>query len=140
MPTLFLEIMEPSQEEVQTDKLDTQVVWFHDGAQIIISYDNQDVEIKDYTFESNERVKTNDIAIIKKLQRTDSTPQMNLSGAKFRATLKSDRSKTYESSVTDESGYCVIENLPYGTYEIEEIVVPDVALKIDNFDVFVDKD
>ena len=105
-----------------------------------ISYDNQDVEIKDYTFESNERVKTNDIAITKKLQRTDSTPQMNLSGAKFRATLKSDRSKTYESSVTDESGYCVIENLPYGTYEIEEIVVPDVALKIDNFDVFVDKD
>ena len=40
--TLFLEIMEPSQEEVQTDKLDTQVVWFHDGAQIIISYDNQE--------------------------------------------------------------------------------------------------
>ena len=38
--SLFLEIMEPTQEEAQSDKLDTQVVWFHDGAQIIISYDN----------------------------------------------------------------------------------------------------
>ena len=40
--SLFLEIMEPSTEEVQSDKIDTQVVWFHDGAQIIISYDNQE--------------------------------------------------------------------------------------------------
>lgn len=40
--SLFLEINEPSQEEVQTDKLDTQVVWSHDGAQIIISYDNEE--------------------------------------------------------------------------------------------------
>ena len=40
--SLFLEIMEPSQEDVQSDKLNTQVVWFHDGAQIIISYDNQE--------------------------------------------------------------------------------------------------
>ena len=40
--SLFLEIMEPSQEDIQTDKLDTQVVWFHDGAQIIISYDNNE--------------------------------------------------------------------------------------------------
>ena len=42
--SLFLEIMEPSTEytENQSDKLDTQVVWFHDGAQIIISYDNQE--------------------------------------------------------------------------------------------------
>ena len=40
--SLFLEIMEPSQEDVQSDKLDTQVVWFHDGAQIIISYDNNE--------------------------------------------------------------------------------------------------
>ena len=37
--SLFLEIMEPAQEEAQKDKIDTQVVWFHDGAQIIISYD-----------------------------------------------------------------------------------------------------
>ena len=108
--------------------------------QFVISYDNQDVEVKNYVVNSIEKVKTNDIAIIKKLQKTDSTPQMNLSGAKFSATLKSDRSKVYESSVTDESGYCVIENLPYGVYEIEETMVPDTALKIENFDVFVDKD
>ena len=40
--SLFLEIMEPTREEVQSDKIDTQCVWFHDGAQIIISYDNQE--------------------------------------------------------------------------------------------------
>lgn len=38
---LFLEIMEP-QEEVKSDIINTQVTWFYDGAQIIISYDNQE--------------------------------------------------------------------------------------------------
>ena len=105
-----------------------------------IDYENQDVELIDKTFTSNEDVKKNNIEIIKKLQATDSTPQLNLAGAKFSATLKSDRSKVYYSTVTDDSGYCVIENLPYGTYEIEEIEVPAKALKIDNFDVFVEED
>ena len=105
-----------------------------------ISYENQDVELIDKTFTSKEEVKKNNIEIIKKLQATDSTPQQNLAGAKFSATLKSDRSKVYYSTVTDSSGYCVIENLPYGTYEIEEIEVPANALKIDNFDVFVEED
>ena len=38
--TLFLEIMEPSQEENKSDKINTQIVWSYDGAQIIIAYDN----------------------------------------------------------------------------------------------------
>ena len=37
---LFLEIMEPSQEENESDKINTQIVWSYDGAQIIIAYDN----------------------------------------------------------------------------------------------------
>ena len=106
----------------------------------VIEYDNQDVELIDKTFTSKEDVKKNNIEIIKKLQATDSTPQQNLAGAKFSATLKSDRSKVYYSTVTDSSGYCVIEDLPYGTYEVEEIEVPANALKIDNFDVFVEED
>ena len=41
--SLFLEILEPSQEEKsESEKLETQVVWYHDGAQIMISYDNQE--------------------------------------------------------------------------------------------------
>ncbi len=105
-----------------------------------IEYDNQYVELIDKSFTSKESVKKNSIEIIKKLQATDSTPQQNLAGAKFSATLKSDRSKVYYSTVTDSSGYCVIEDLPYGTYEIEEIEVPANALKIDNFDVFIEED
>lgn len=105
-----------------------------------IEYEDQYVEFTEKSFTSSETIKENDIQIIKKLQRTDNTPQTNLAGAKFSATLKSDRSKVYYSTVTDDSGYCIIENLPYGTYEIEEVVVPDTALKIDNFDVFVDQD
>ncbi len=108
--------------------------------QFTINYENQDIEFKEILMTSKEDVKTNDIAITKKLQRTDSTPQMNLKGAQFSATLKSDRSKVYYSNITDDSGYCIIENLPYGTYEIEEVVVPDLALKIDNFEVFVEND
>ena len=38
--SLFLEIMEPSLEENQTDQLNTQIVWSYDGAQIIIAYDH----------------------------------------------------------------------------------------------------
>lgn len=105
-----------------------------------IEYDNQYVELVDKTFTSKENVKRNSIEIIKKLQATDSTPQQNLAGAKFSATLKSDRSKVYYSTVTDNNGYCIIENLPYGTYEIEEVEVPVNALKIENFDVFIEED
>ena len=63
-----------------------------------------------------------------------------MAGAKFTATLKSDRTKVYYSNVTDENGYCIIRDLPFGTYEVEEIQVPDKALKIDNFDVTIDQD
>lgn len=105
-----------------------------------IEFENQNVEFSEKPFTSEEQVKKNDIEIIKKLQKTDSTPQMNLAGAKFSATLKTNRSKVYYSNVTDENGYCKIENLPYGTYEIEEIQVPDKALKIANFDVNIDQD
>ena len=38
--SLFLEIMEPSLEENQSDQLNTQIVWSYDGAQIIIAYDH----------------------------------------------------------------------------------------------------
>ncbi|MBR2784645.1 MAG: hypothetical protein IKD74_01485 [Clostridia bacterium] len=105
-----------------------------------VSYDNQDVEFVEKNITVYENVKRNNIEIIKKLQRTDSTPQLNLAGAKFSATLKSDRSKVYYSELTDETGYTTITNLPYGTYEVEEVVVPDTALKIDLFDVFVELD
>ena len=105
-----------------------------------VSYDNQYVEYVERNITVYEDVKKNNIEVIKKLQRTDSTPQLNLEGAKFSATLKSDRSKVYYSELTDENGYTVINDLPYGDYEIEEVVVPDVALKIDNFDVFVEQD
>ncbi|MGN1012652.1 MAG: SpaA isopeptide-forming pilin-related protein [Clostridia bacterium] len=105
-----------------------------------VDFKNQNIEFEDKTFTTQEDVKKNDIEIIKKLQRTDSTPQTNLAGAKFTATLKSDRTKVYYSNVTDENGYCIIRDLPFGTYEVEEIQVPDKALKIDNFDVTIDQD
>ena len=38
--SLFLEIMEPSLEDNKIEKLNTQIVWSYDGAQIIISYDH----------------------------------------------------------------------------------------------------
>lgn len=105
-----------------------------------LSYDSQYIEYVERNITVYEDVKKNNIEIIKKLQRTDSTPQLNLQGAKFSATLKSDRNKVYYSEMTDSNGYTRFVDLPYGTYEIEEVVVPDVALKIDNFDVFVEQD
>ena len=77
------------------------------------------------------------IKITKKLGALDYDPEINLVGARFKATLKSDATQVYYSTTSGADGVCTFSNLPYGTYTIEEYVVPAAAEKIANFDVFV---
>lgn len=84
-----------------------------------------------------ENVIKGNIEILKRLDGTDYDREINLVGSQFKATLKSDPSQVYYSNVTGEDGICRIENVPYGTYEIEESIVPDEALKLENFDVSI---
>ena len=87
----------------------------------------QTIEYTTHTITSKEYVIRNDIEIVKNLEETDSTEKQSLAGAVFSATLNSDNSKVYYSTVTDDSGYCIIEDLPYGTYTVRESTIPDTA-------------
>ena len=96
-------------------------------------------EAGDYTVElgvTND-VRVGNIDIYKKLSATDYDPEVSLSGAQFKATLKSDTSVVYTSTVGNNDGVCSFRDLPYGTYEIEEISVPNTALKVENFEVSI---
>ena len=88
---------------------------------------NQTTRVTEHNVTSYEKVIENDIEIIKYLEKTDSTPKQNLAGAVFTASLNSDPSQTWTSTPTDSKGYCIIEDLPYGTYTIRETKVPDTA-------------
>ena len=87
----------------------------------------------------------NSIEIHKWIGETSSSEKSPLEGAEFTATLKSsigtDDVKTYKCTApTDENGYCIIEELPYGEYIIEETVVPEKTLKCSDFELYVQYD
>lgn len=83
----------------------------------------------------SENVIKGGIVIFKKLDATEYDEEINLSGVQFKVTLKSDPSKVYYTNVSEEDGICRVDDIPYGTYEVEESIVPDEAIKIANFDV-----
>ncbi len=87
----------------------------------------------------------NHIEIIKDLGKTSNTPQFPLDKCKFTATLVSSIGTDHEFSrectaETDERGYCIIEDLPYGTYIVKETKVSPISLRCADFTVFVEKD
>ena len=87
----------------------------------------------------------NSIEIHKYIGETTSSLKSPLAGAEFTATLESsigtDNVKTYKCTApTDANGYCIIENLPYGRYIIEETKVPSNTLKCSDFKLYVQKD
>ena len=84
----------------------------------------------------------NSIEMIKTVGETTSSKKSPLKGAEFTATLISSIGTDHEFSrkctaPTDENGYCIIEDLPYGEYIIEETTVPDITLKCSDFKLFV---
>ena len=101
--------------------------------------ETQTEELSMHQVVSKESIKKGNIEILKKLKASDYDAEELLSGAKFNATLKSDTTKVYESNLSGNDGICKIENLPYGSYIVEEIVVPNEALKCSNYEVFVDE-
>ena len=90
--------------------------------------------------------KRNDIVIQKYIDKTSNTSKVPLGGCEFTATLKSSIgtdqvfSRKCTAETTNDTGYCIIEDLPYGEYVVEETKVNPYTLKADKFTVFVDKD
>ena len=87
----------------------------------------------------------NDIEIYKEIGATSNTPQFPLDQCEFTATLKSTIGTDHVFSrkctaQTDENGYCIIEDLPYGEYTVTESLVSPISLKCEDFTVFVEKD
>ena len=83
----------------------------------------------------------NDIEIYKEIGATSNTPQFPLDKCEFTAILNSDPTFTRKCTAqTDENGYCIIEDLPYGEYTVTESLVSPISLKCEDFTVFVEKD
>ncbi len=87
----------------------------------------------------------NSIEIRKDLGETSNTNQVPLSGCEFTAYLKSSIGTGNEyskkcSAPTDENGYCIIEDLPYGEYVVKETKVNPLSMPCADFEVFVQKD
>ena len=104
-----------------------------------VTYDNtkQGTEQVIVTLDVNNEPKYSTINIDKRLGALDYDVEIDLVGAQFKATLKSDRTQVHYSNVSGLDGICKFENLPYGIYEIEESIVPPEAEKIDIFDVSI---
>ena len=90
--------------------------------------------------------KRNHIEIYKHVGETSNTDQFPLDQCEFTATLKSTIgtdhvfSRKCTAETTRDTGYCIIEELPYGEYVVEETKVSPITLKCDNFTVFVKED
>ena len=96
--------------------------------------------VNEWTGTVSDRVKKGDIKIVKTLGATDYDEEIILKGAQFKATLISDESKVYYSNLSGEDGVCLIEDLPYGNYRVEETTTPSEAYTVEPFEVFVEED
>ena len=102
---------------------------------VTITADNLNpvVQVKDNVIKGN-------LEILKKLESTDYDSEINLSGAQFKITLKSDTTKVYYTNESGLDGICRVDNLPYGQYIVEEVTVPNSAFKVDNFEITISED
>ena len=106
-----------------------------------IVYAGQDVGVAAEAYnEAPEKQMYNDLVITKFRGETANTQKSPISGAVFTARLDSDPTKEYISTVTDENGYCIIKDMPYGNYTIEETTVPAETMKCSNFKLFIQRD
>jgi LPXTG-motif cell wall-anchored protein len=94
-----------------------------------------------------ETVKKQPFEIIKVSTDGDETETDYVKDAGFTVKLLSetdrvgwDAAKTYDTLVTDEKGYAVSKELPYGTYLVRETKVPKDLYKTDDFTVQITED
>ncbi len=108
--------------------------------------EKQTERVKTYSYTIQNEPNRNHIEIIKDIGETSNTPQFPIDQCEFTATLKSTIgtdhvfSRKCTAQTRREDGYCIIEDLPYGTYVIEETKVSPITLKCANFELFVEKD
>lgn len=94
-----------------------------------------------------ETAKKQPFEIIKVSTDGDETETDYVKDAEFTVKLLSeidrvgwDEAKTYDTLVTDEKGYAVSKELPYGTYLVKETKVPKDLYKTDDFTVQITED
>lgn len=105
---------------------------------------HQDISVKrDVT----ETPKKQPFQIIKVSTDGDNGETDKVQGAEFTVKLQSDidksgwdNAKTYDTLVTDETGYAVSKELPYGTYLVRETKTPKDLYKTDDFTVQITED
>lgn len=94
-----------------------------------------------------ETVKMQSFEIVKISTDGDDTETDYVKDAEFTVKLQSevdeagwDKAATYDTLITDENGYAVSKELPYGTYLVKETKVPKDLYKTDDFMVEITED
>ena len=106
-----------------------------------VTYKGQDTPvIPEVSTEMGDKEIKGNILINKTLGETDYDPQIPLEGAQFTITLKNDPSQVYTTNVSGPDGACSCNGIPYGLYTVRETKVPDVAYRLDDFDLFIQED
>ena len=105
---------------------------------------HQDISLKSTV---KENVIKQAFEIIKVSTDGESTETDYVQGAEFTVKLQSDidkngwdNAKTYDVLVTDETGYALSKELPYGTYLVKETKTPKDLYKTKDFTVVVEED
>lgn len=114
---------------------------------VTLNYTNQNTKVEVRAVTSTETVKKQAFSIIKISSNGDSGETPVLKGAQFTVKLTSDvnakgwnNAKTYDVITTDEKGYALSKELPFGTYTVKETITPPEHETINDFTVKVTED
>lgn len=119
--------------------------------QVKLEYAGQDIAITSSSYNLKNKVIKGQVAIVKHTDQTmegydDPQIEQPLEGAVFELYLKSsgayDKAKDSECDLltTNENGYALSKELPYGVYTIKEISAPGDVKLVAPYDVFVSKE
>ena len=114
---------------------------------VSITYEGQNVEIVDRTIDVLETVKRQAFQIIKVGSDGSTVETDALKGAEFTVWLAEDvrrlgkeNAPIYDVFTTNEQGYAISKELPYGEYIVEETKVPAEHEKLEDFTVIISED
>ena len=115
--------------------------------QISLIYQDQETAHVSVHVDATDQVMKQAFSLIKISSDGSTGETETLAGAEFTVKLKSDvtangweAAKTYDVLVTDEQGYDVSIELPYGTYTVRETKTPDEVTAVADFEVVINQD
>ena len=115
--------------------------------QVSLTYQDQETAHVSVHVDASDQVMKQAFSLIKISSDGSTGETETLAGAEFTVKLSSDvaangwdAAATYDVLVTDEQGYDVSIELPYGTYTVRETKTPDEVSTVADFEVVINQD